>query len=70
MLSVLELTPVTVIKMVVVVTGTGRVTVSPLDASLVSAPNPTTVPSENVSVPDVIWSFRFGRSKSTTLLMV
>jgi len=66
MLSVVELTLVTVIKMLVVVIGDGKVTVSPGSPALGSSPKLTTVPSENVSVPAMIWSSRFGRSKSTT----
>jgi hypothetical protein len=65
-LSVVELTPVTVINKVVVVTGFDGVTVNPVVPALGSAPKLTLVPSEKVSVPEVIWSLRFGRSKSAT----
>jgi hypothetical protein len=62
MLSVVELTPVTVIKRAVVVMADGKVTVKPVVPSFGNAPKLTTVPSENVRVPLVIWSSKFGLS--------
>ena|ERR1017187_4496108 len=70
MLAVAALTPVTVIKSEVVAMGALRFTVNPHALLLGNAPKSTTVPLENVRVPEVIWSLRFGRSKSTTLLLV
>jgi len=69
-LRIVALTPVTVIKTLVVTIGVARVTVSPIAPLSGSEAKLTNVPSENVRVPDVIWSLRFGRSKSTTLLIV
>ncbi len=36
------------------------------EPSLFNAPTGTDEPSENVNVPDVTWSLRFGRSYNTT----
>ena len=57
-------------RRLVVAFGTAGVTVSPVAPLLGSEPKLTTVPSENVRVPDVTWSSVFGRSKSTTSLIV
>jgi Na+-transporting NADH:ubiquinone oxidoreductase subunit NqrB len=66
---VVELTLVTVIvKLVVAIAG--KVTVNPTVQTVGRAPKSMTVPSENVSVPDVIWSTPSGRSYSTTLSIV
>jgi hypothetical protein len=61
MFNVVELTPVTVILRLVVILA-GKLTVSPLDASLGREPKLTLVASEKVNVPEVIWSLRFGLS--------